>query len=94
MVGFRLKAEATIHGCKTALSLKRFEVGGSQGTLMGCRAASRDGRRLVRCTAARNLCNLSLRTASGPEGSSAKQITDMCRRLLRVAVERIGRGFS
>ena len=25
-------------------------------------------------TAARTLCNLSLRTASGPEGSSAKQI--------------------
>jgi len=25
-------------------------------------------------TAARSLCNLSLRTASGPEGSSAKQI--------------------
>src|SRR5712671_4017754 len=26
------------------------------------------------CTAVRNLCNFSLRTASGPEGSSAKQI--------------------
>ena len=31
------------------------------------------GSRLARRTAARNLCNFSLRTASGPEGSSAKQ---------------------
>lgn len=41
-------------------------------TLNRCRgpaAAKMAGR-----TAARNLCNLSLRTASGPEGSSAKQI--------------------
>ena len=30
------------------------------------------GSRLARRTAARNLCNFSLRTASGPEGSSAK----------------------
>jgi hypothetical protein len=36
-------------------------------------------------TAARNLCNLSLRTASGPEGSSAKQI-------LRCAAGLPGRG--
>ena len=32
------------------------------------------GRFVADCTAVRNLCNLSLRTASGPEGSSAKQI--------------------
>ena len=30
--------------------------------------------RFADCTAVRNLCNFSLRTASGPEGSSAKQI--------------------
>ncbi len=30
--------------------------------------------RVVGCTAVRNLCNFSLRTASGPEGSSAHQI--------------------
>jgi len=28
------------------------------------------------CIAVRNLCNFSLRTASGPEGSSAKQILE------------------
>ena len=32
-----------------------------------------DGCRLARRTAARTLCKISLRTASGPEGSSAKQ---------------------
>ena len=36
-------------------------------------------------TAARTLCNFSLRTASGPEGSSAKRILQ-CAEVHRVAV--------
>jgi hypothetical protein len=32
--------------------------------------------KLADCTAVRNLCNSSLRTASGPEGSSAKRILE------------------
>jgi len=36
-------------------------------------------------TAARTLCNFSLRTASGPEGSSAKQ-TLRCTQVRRAAV--------
>jgi len=41
-------------------------------------------------TAARTLCNFSLRTASGPEGSSAKQ-TLRCTQVHRVAVGLIER---
>ena len=49
---------------------------------------------MVSRTAARTLCDVSLRTASGPEGSSAQQ-TLMCAEVHRVAVGLItGRVFS
>jgi len=44
-------------------------------------------------TAARTLCNFSLRTASGPEGSSAKRILQ-CAEVHRVAVGLIRSNFQ
>ena len=60
----------------------------SVGRVLLCRPAAQPYDKLtvwVSRTAARTLCNFSLRTASGPEGSSAKQ-TLQCAEVHRVAV--------
>ena len=57
-------SEGVSFGARYLLSLEAFACGDSAKYTAGLQWVSR--------TAARTLCNFSLRTASGPEGSSAK----------------------